>query len=277
MKPIQRPGKNLRALPLATLGLLVLGAQAALGGLGETRTEKFAQTYELGGIERVRLQNVNGAVTITTWDRPHLRVEAVKRAKGGRAEQALRDTRIRVSKQGPVIAVETILPKQEKLFGFTWGDRKGAEVTYEVHLPAAMPVEIETVNGRIVAEGRAASLSLNTVNGSVRVEAHDAPLSVSTVNGSVEVAFLGAMKPAELETVNGSVTVACSKESSIRYQLETVNGRIRSDFAGLTVEGKWGPKEARGSFNGGRDRLAVETVNGEVRLLVAEASPKIAR
>lgn len=271
MKPSKRPGKPPRSLPLAVLGLLVLAAPVALGSSPETLTERFEQTYELGGVERVRLQNVNGAVTITTWDRPHLRVEAVKKAKGRRAEQALEDTQIRVSKQGPVIAVETILPKQEKVFGFNWGERKGAEVTYELRLPAATPVEIETVNGRIVAEGRAASLTLNSVNGSVRVEAHDAPLSVSTVNGSVEVAFLGVLKPAELETVNGSVTVACSKESSIRYQLETVNGRIRSDFAGLTVEGKWGPKEARGSFNGGRDRLAVETVNGEVRLLIAGA------
>ena len=108
------------------------------------------------------------------------------------------------------------------------------------------------------------------MNGSVRVEQHDGPLRVNTVNGSVEVGFAGPLRPAEVETVNGSVTVTCAKASSIHYELQTVNGRIRSDFTGLTVEGKWGPKEARGTYNGGRDRLAVETVNGEVRLLALE-------
>ena len=69
---------------------------------------------------------------------------------------------------------------------------------------------------------------------------------MNTVNGSVEVAFAGPLRPAELETVNGSVTVTCARDSSFRYDLQTVNGRIRSEFAELSVEGKWGPKEARG-------------------------------
>jgi len=68
--------------------------------------------------------------------------------------------------------------------------------------------------------------------------------------------------------------VTAARESSIRYNLQTVNGRIRSEFAELTVEGKWGPKEARGEVNGGRETLSVETVNGEVRLQVTEAAAR---
>lgn len=272
MTPRNRLAPSFRTLLAALACGVALLAVPGRALADDAQTERFERTFDLEGIDRVRLQNVNGAVHLATWTRPHLRVEATKRAKGSRAERALKETEIRVVKLGTSISIETILPKEEKLFGFlTLGDSKGAEVSYELFLPAAVPVEVETVNGRIVAEGRAASLTLNTVNGSVKVEAHDAPLSVNTVNGSVDVAFSGALKPSDLETVNGSVSVACSKESSIRYELETVNGRIRSDFAGLTVEGKWGPKEARGSFNGGRERLAVETVNGEVRLLIAEA------
>jgi hypothetical protein len=34
----------------------------------------------------------------------------------------------------------------------------------------------------------------------------------------------------------------------------------------LTVTGKFGPKEGRGSFNGGGETLSAETVNGSIRL-----------
>jgi len=67
------------------------------------------------------------------------------------------------------------------------------------------------------------------------------------------------------------VTITCAKDSSIRCALQTTNGRIQSEFP-VTIEGKWGPKEARGSINGGKESLAVETVNGDVRLFVADSS-----
>ena len=213
---------------------------------------------------------MNGSVHVFSWDKGTFRLEATKRCRGSRTEACLKETEIKVVKVGPTIDVETNLPKQGGFFSFFSGGSRGAEVSYELWLPAAVVVDIETVNGRILAEKRGATLSLNTVNGSVRVEQHDAALKVNTVNGSVEVGFAGTLRPSEVETVNGSVTVSCSKASSIQYDLQTVNGRIRSDFTGLTVEGKWGPKEARGTYNGGRDRLAVETVNGEVRLLAID-------
>ena len=252
--------------------LTLLSALLALPApAGQAVEEKFEKTYDAAGIDRLRLQNVNGPVRVVTWERPHIKVHAVKRAKGSNAEEAVARTEIRVTKQGSTIDVETILPKPTRTWGlFEWGNRSGAEVTYELALPASLPVDVETVNGRVTAEHRLAPLTLNTVNGSVRVEAHDAPVHVNTVNGSVEVSFAGALRTAELETVNGSITVACGRDSSFRYDLQTVNGKIRSDFPEVTVEGKWGPKEARGAVADGRGRLAVETVNGEVRIVAVD-------
>jgi len=85
------------------------------------------------------------------------------------------------------------------------------------------------------------------------------------VNGSLRVAFRGPLKRSHLETVNGSVEVAFAKASSVRYDLETINGRIEADFD-LAVEGKYGPKEAKGTYNGGSESLHCETVNGSIRL-----------
>ena len=41
----------------------------------------------------------------------------------------------------------------------------------------------------------------------------------------------------------------------------------RDHVHALAVEGKFGPKEARGKLNGGGEPLRCETVNGTIRLL----------
>ena len=262
-----------RTGPLAFLAALLL-ATAPTANADDRSEERFEKTYDLEGVQQVRLQNVNGAVHVDTWDQPGLHVLAVKRAEGSRPDETLKSTEIRVRKTPTAIEIETILPKTSSWGLFSWWFRRSAEVTYELKVPAAIAVHVETVNGRVLAERRSGPVVLKTVNGSIRITAQDGAVHANTINGSVEVAFTGPARKSELETVNGSVTVTASRESSIRYSLQTVNGRIRSEFAELSVEGKWGPKEARGDVNGGREALSIETVNGEVRLQVAEAAAR---
>ncbi len=264
-----------RPVRLARLGgalAVALVTAAATGVRAEdAKEERFEKTYELTGVRKVRLQNVNGPVSIESGGE-HLKVLAVKTVRRASDADLLKETEIRVTKTGSSIEIETILPKHGRFFQWSFFGRAGAaEVSYQVTLPAAVAVEAETVNGKIGASKRTGDLVLSTVNGTVKVEGQDGPLKVNTVNGSVEVSFASAMRQASLETVNGSVTVTCAKDSSIRCALQTTNGRIQSEFP-VTIEGKWGPKEAHGSINGGKESLAVETVNGDVRLFVADST-----
>lgn len=253
-------------------GALAVALFAATGARADDpREERFEKTYELQGVRRVRLQNVNGPVAIESGGE-HLRVVAVKTVRRASDADLLKETEIRVTKTGSSIEIESILPKQGRVFQwFLFGRSRAAEISYQITLPASVAVDAETVNGRLSASRRTGDLVLSTVNGAVKVDGQDGPLKVNTVNGSVEVTFAGAMRQASLETVNGSVTVTCAKDSSIRCALQTTNGRIQSEFP-VTLEGKWGPKEARGSINGGKESLAVETVNGDVRLFIADSS-----
>ena len=268
--PRTRPGRLARFGGALAAALLAVAA-APGARADDAKEERFEKTYELAGVRKVRLQNVNGAVNIESGGE-NLKVVAVKSVRRASDADVLRETEIRVTKTGSAIEIETILPKQGKFFRWSFfGRSSSAEVAYQVTLPAGVAVEAETVNGRIGASKRTGDLVLSTVNGAVKVDGQDGPLKVNTVNGSVEVSFASAMRQASLETVNGSVTVTCAKDSSIRCALQTTNGRIQSEFP-VTIEGKWGPKEAHGSINGGRESLAVETVNGDVRLFVADSS-----
>ena len=186
-------------------------------------------------------------------------------AEGGGSDETLRLTEIRVRKVGDEIRVETVNPKRQRLFGFLDFGSRNAHVDYEVQIPAATQVRFETCNGRVNATGFTGLISGDAVNGSIEMSNLDGPATASTVNGSVRLTFKGPLKKSRLETVNGSIDVAFDRASSIRYELETVNGHIEGDFE-MPVEGKFGPKEARGSYNGGAETLHCETVNGTIRL-----------
>ncbi|MEP6993381.1 MAG: hypothetical protein ABI968_02580 [Acidobacteriota bacterium] len=242
--------------------MLALLAAPLMAGSQE---EVFDKAYSMEGIVKISVENVNGHIEASAWDRPYFKVHALKRAEGGRAEETLRLTEIRVLKVGDTIRVETVNPKRRRLFGFLDFGGSGAHVDYELRIPARTEVHFETCNGRLTATGFTGSLTGDAVNGSIELANIGGPTSASTVNGSVRLAFRGPFKKSRIETVNGSIDVAFEKASSVRYDLETVNGRIEGDFD-LTVEGKFGPKEARGVYNGGTETLHCETVNGTIRL-----------
>lgn len=70
------------------------------------------------GVSRVSVENVNGQIDAQAWDRPYVKVRAVKRASGGGASEILKQTEIRVRKVGNEIKIETINPRRRRLFGF---------------------------------------------------------------------------------------------------------------------------------------------------------------
>jgi Putative adhesin len=248
----------------ASAALLALVLAAPLRAVGPDQ-EVFEKAYSMEGVSKISVENVNGNIEATAWDKPYFKVRAVKKAEDGHAEETLRLTEIRVQKIGSEIKVETVNPKRRRLFGFLDFGSSGAHVDYVLQIPAKTDVRFETSNGKLVASGFAGTISSDAVNGSIELAGIAGPTSANTVNGSVRLAFAGPLRKTRIETVNGSIDVAFDKSSSVRYDLETVNGHIEGSFD-MPVEGKFGPKEARGSYNGGSEPLHCETVNGTIRL-----------
>lgn len=257
--------RKLSHKPLIVAVLAVAAVALAPPLRAAAQEEVFEKAYSMDGIDKISVENVNGSIEAAAWEKPYFKVKAVKRAEGGRAEETLKLTEIRVRKVGNEIRVETVNPKRRRLFGFLDFGSPNAHVDYVLQIPGPTTVHFETCNGRVVANGFTGTLSGDAVNGSIELADIEGPTSASTVNGSVRLAFKGPLKKSRVETVNGSIDVAFQKASSVRYDLETVNGHIEGDFD-LAVEGKFGPKEARGSYNGGAEALHCETVNGTIRL-----------
>src|SRR5260370_16181462 len=98
----------------AVASLAILLAAVALAG----QEEVFEKAFSMEGGSRVSVENVNGRVEALAWDKPYLKVRAVKTASGSNTEETLRLTEIRVRQTGDQIKVETVNPHRQRPFSF---------------------------------------------------------------------------------------------------------------------------------------------------------------
>ena len=246
----------------------VLASLAAAASLSAA-TETFEKAYSLEGVSRVRLENVNGGVSVRSWDRSYIRVTATKSG----SPTSLEHTIIRVTQPGGEIRIQTISTRKHHIFLFLFSSERLAHVDYELLLPSATPIRVETVNGSISIGARNGEVRAETVNGGIDMRGIDAEVNAETVNGRIFLSQQSSRRT-KLETVNGTIEAEFPSDASLRYNLETINGSMevgerRSHAHALGI------KSFEGEINGGRETFKASTVNGSIRVrLEGGASPQ---
>jgi hypothetical protein len=139
-------------------------------------------------------------------------------------------------------------------------------VDFTVRVPEGVRFVGRTVNGEVGAANLASDVDANTVNGSIRIST-SGYAEAQTVNGSIDASLGRAAwsEALEFRTVNGAITLNLPANLSTEVRAKTVNGDIQTDFP-LMVTGRLGPRSLRGTIGSGGRRLALETVNGSIRL-----------
>jgi hypothetical protein len=230
-----------------------------VGDFGLPAHERFTKTVALDPKGSFRLNNVNGSVTVETWDQPTVQIEAEKAAMD---EQSLKDIEIDVRGQGGFVDVETRMPKRRLFFG------SHGKVDYHIRVPRDAEVALKNVNGGVRVEGSGGSVRASTVNGSVRVIDTEGPVDASTVNGSIQADYRKLSQAThEFHTTNGSVTLYLPRDAAGDFEAHTVNGSISSDLP-LTISGKIGGRRLTGRVGQGGGTFRIRTVNGSVKLMV---------
>src|SRR5687767_1326641 len=98
----------------AAAALLSLAATAA--AWAGSATETIDRTVNLPASKQVVVQNLNGAVQVTAWESPQVRVVAVKTARAatdGRARAYLRDLEVKVEESEGKLVIRTRTPGSE--------------------------------------------------------------------------------------------------------------------------------------------------------------------
>ena len=99
----------------------------AAGATASKVEESFQQTVPISSNAVVSLQNVNGKVRFTAWEKPEVQVNAVKRAS---RQSDLDAVSIEIESKPGRLHNETKYPKSR------WGRSNSTSVDYEIKVPA---------------------------------------------------------------------------------------------------------------------------------------------
>src|SRR3984957_780981 len=252
----------------AILGILFAPLIFALGALAsdhsDSVTEEFHQTYPLMSAGRVELDNINGAVHISTWDRNEVKVDAVKYAN---SKERLDDAKIEIDASSDHVSIRTKYKDHD--LTFNWGSHNNsAGVEYTLTVPRGVRLdEVKLINGALDVSGVSGEVHASCING--RLEAHDlsGPAHLSTINGWLEAQF-GQLTHSrmELNSVNGSVDLTIPSDSKAEIEAETVSGGISNDFGLHVNHHQFVGHDLRGELGTGGTHIKLENVNGKIEI-----------
>lgn len=252
-------------IPWVTALFLLAGAASA-----GTLTETFEESYRVTPGQKLELSNENGGITIESWDRPQVQIEAEKVVKGSgqAAREALAELAIEVRETREGIEVVTRSPRKrgEGLLHWLAGNHVETHVSYRIRVPRKFDVRLETINGTIRASDLDGALFFETINGSIRLARAAGSLEASTVNGSIEAELnrVNRGSSMKLATTNGRISLALPSDFQAEIDAATTNGSVESDFPISATSFR--KTRVKGSINGGGAMLRLRTTNGSIRL-----------
>lgn len=260
---------HLRTRCLALAAVLVLAAAGP--AVAETLEKTLQKTYPLSARGEVVVENVNGHVTVESWDRAEVRVRATKKvraASAATAAEAMERLKVNVQTGDDRLRVSTARNDFDRGF-FAWlrGQSADASVSYHLTVPRGIRLVAGTVNGGITLRSVEGDFVASTTNGAVRVEEARGRVDVSTTNGSIRAEMSEVTPNADMSfsTTNGAVTVTLPEDVATRLRLRTTNGGISVDFP-VAIEGKSNRRRVDADLNGGGGTLRVSTTNGSIAI-----------
>jgi len=242
--------------------LLLAAAQAHASDRREF-TEEFHKTYPLAAGGRIELDNINGAVHITGWDRNEVKVDAVKYAG---TKERLDEARIEVEAGSDSVSIRTKYPSHDHTFNGGWNDPAGVEYTLSVPRSARLD-EIKLINGPLDIHGVAAEVRASCINGRMIAEGLKGRVKLESVNGRMEARFDRLTdSPVELSSVNGSIDLTLPSDAKVELEASTVSGGIDDDFGLHVRHHRFVGHDLRGELGGGGTHIRLSNVNGRIEI-----------
>lgn len=242
--------------------LLALGLLVPVAARAEySHREPFAQSHAFRPDSGLTVENVNGNVTIRTWDKDEIKVEGEKSAA---TEDELKQIDLQIELSDTSARLKVKLPKRSGWFGNTIR----AGVHFEIMVPASTRLEhVSCVNSSVKLDGLRGAVVARSVNGRIEAANLAGDADLHTVNGRVEASFaeVTAGRKYSLETVNGSVQVRMPKQAGLDVDISTVNGGIDCSLP-ITLQRSHGRHKLSGKTGDGGASFRARTVNGSVHI-----------
>lgn len=193
---------------------VIAGVMTALSLIQQTDT-----TIQVTSGSRLQLNTQGGAITVQTWNRDQIRVQAEHSSR----------TSVNVSRSGSVVSV-----RSRGQYG------PGGIVDYKLTVPAGIALELSGLHSDITVSGVRGEVIARTVEGDVSVKGGRGRIAVQSVNGTVtiedaegkieaksvsdDVRITGASGDVVAETVSGDVTLRNIQSANVTGS--TVSGDV---------------------------------------------------
>ncbi|MBM3787129.1 MAG: DUF4097 domain-containing protein [Acidobacteria bacterium] len=221
---------------------------------GAREEETFQMTKEFAPGDRLIVDNYNGSVEITGWDRNDIEITGAKYAH---SRERLNEIKIDVSRGAGLLTVRTVPPASRM-------GNHGAR--YVIRVPKRATLElIKSSNGQLNMSGLQGSITARTSNGTIRTAKIQGDVSASSTNGTIEcIDVSGAISA---RTTNGRI-----KLESIEGPMDasTTNGPIFAEMKRSTDDRKMRFSTSNGSIDlrlpaGLKNDVRASTTNGSIK------------
>lgn len=248
----------------AALGTACALFAFALGAHASDRpgpyTEEFHQIYALTPDGRIELNNINGAVHISSWDRNEVKVDAVKYAD---EKEWLDEARIDVDSGKDYLTIRTKYRNERE----HW-NHNATSVDYTLTVPATANLDkIDLINDSLDVAGVKGEVRAQCVNGRLEASNLTGRAMLKTVNGHLVARFDQLPgTDVELSSVNGSVELTIPSDSNAELEARTVSGNIENDFGLHVIRHRYVGRDLRGELGNGGTHIRLENVNGRIEI-----------
>ncbi len=244
--------------------LFVLALSAHASDHQGKLTEELHKTYELTASGRVELDNINGAVHISSWDRNEVKVDAVKYAD---TKERLDEATIEIDSGKDYISIRTKYHDRNQTWN--WGSHNNpASVEYTLTVPRTARLdEIKLINSSLDITGVSGEVHASCINGRLEARNLAGRANLSTINGHLDARFdqLSGSR-VELNSVNGSVELTIPSDSKAEVEASTVSGGIDNDFGLHVNHHRFVGHDLRGELGSGGTHIKLENVNGRIEI-----------
>ncbi len=251
------------------------------GGLlaGEVE-ETFKKNIPVESTTRLMVENRNGSIEISTWNKAEVGITAYKKVRAPHEEDALKlleSLEIDISVHKDHIEVITEYPHSRDrrggdggFFGWLMGESSSISysVSYEIKVPDKFDLDISSTNGRLEVDGSEGKIRLNTTNGKIIGNDISGSAKCSTTNGSINVSFREAAQEDEMSftSTNGSIKLYLPADIKAEIKAKTTNGSVKCDLPTTEKYGR-SKKQLDAEINGGGDLyIYLKTTNGSIKI-----------
>jgi DUF4097 and DUF4098 domain-containing protein YvlB len=254
-----------QGVALGTISTIFLISSSALGSDQGKLTEEFHKTYPLSAQGRIEVENLNGPVHISSWDRDEVKVDAVKSAW---TKERLDEARIEIRSGQNDLSIRTEYPDHDHTFNSDDRHNNPASVEYTLTVPRQARLdEIKLVNGRLDVQDVAGEVRASCVNGRIQARNLQGPVELDTVNGELDASVSQLTSTRlKLSSVNGALRVTLPSDAKADIQASTVSGHISDDFGLPVTRHHFVGQSLHGELGGGGAEVRLSNVNGTIEI-----------